>query len=79
LLNTCKKELVNIYSKFTDFIKVESNKIAHQNQMENLFANNVNNSFSSNMSINEDNFELKAIIDRRFSLFFLPILFLFKK
>ena len=65
MLNTCKKELVNNYSKFTDFIKVESNKIAHQNQMENLIANNVNNSFSSNMSINEDNFELKAIIDRR--------------
>jgi len=65
LLNTCNKKLISNHTKFTDFIKVESNRVAHQNQLENLFANNANNSFSSNMSINEENFELKAIIDRR--------------
>lgn len=71
LLNTCNKDLVSNYANFTDFIKVESNKIAHLNQLENLFACNINNSFSSNMSINEENFELKAIIDRRFLKFIL--------
>lgn len=69
LLNTCNMKLSDHYNKLCDFIKVESNKILQSNQMQEHmsrfhFATDAS-SFNSNLSITDENFDLKAIIDRR--------------
>jgi len=69
LLNTCNTSLVDRYNKLCDFIRLESSQIVHTNQIENHisrfhFAADTS-SFASGSTNQDDNFELKAIIDRR--------------
>lgn len=69
LINTCNEQVSNSYLKLCDFIKVHSTKInsflsekSHQcvSKMENN-----ENSLSNSLNIFEEQFEVKAVMDRQ--------------
>ena len=75
LLNTCNEELTKSYARLYDFIRLESIRLISLNECQlekssyayinSINLNNLNNSFSSGLSIVDENFEIKVPCERR--------------
>lgn len=76
LLNTCNKQISNNYLNFCDFIRTQSTKITKKMNDKSHYCltnwDTVNNEISLSSSLNmlEDTYDIKAVMDRQYKIFF---------